>query len=220
MSVKYDFGLSEFPTSTVDGGALHAEIEGASISGFLYVNTDSNGAEAWFGSTLSSGDETSLDGVISTHSGTPLTPPPDEIYTGDLLPGRAPISDGSGGTAWAHPRIYDYRMGSVISDEYIQVMSSEWSNVGDFIFEGSADTPCTDFEIIGWVTAEGAIGYVRLYDYTNNAEVGIITVSGVEKAIYENENLNLPTTESILEIQMKVTGPGLKQLRVSAVTLY
>jgi hypothetical protein len=220
MSVKYDFGLDEFPNSTVDGGALHEEVDDTTISGFLYVNTNIYGAEVWFGSTLSSGDETSLDGVISTHSGTPLTPPPDEIYTGNLPHGRAPMSDGAGGTLWSHPRIYDYRMDSVVSDEYVQIISSEWANVGDFIFEGTIDTPCTDFEIIGWVTSSGATGYVRLYDYTNNTEVGVITVGGTEKTIHENVNLILPTTGAILEIQMKVTGTGLKQFRMSAVTLH
>jgi len=221
MPVKYDFGLGEFPNSTVDGGSLHEEVDETTISGFLYVNTNIYGAEVWFDDTLSSGDESILDGVITIHSGTASAPPPQEIYTGDMLPGKVPISDGATGTLWSSPRIYDYRMASTVSDEYIQVISDTWSTIGDFIFEGMVDTPCTDFEIIGWVMSENNVGQIRLYDYTNNAEAAIITVSGVtEKSIHENEDINLPDGESILEIQMRVEGSGQKKFRVSAVTLY
>jgi len=72
MNVKYDFNLSKFPNSTVNGGILHKEVENTSISGFLYINVDPNGAEVWFDNTLSAEDEITLSGVISSHGGEAL----------------------------------------------------------------------------------------------------------------------------------------------------
>ncbi len=88
---------------------------------------------------------------------------------------------------------------------YAKVRSSSWYISGAFIFEGTATIGVpTSVEIIAYVKDTGTTGNFRIYDYTNTNEICNITVTGKNKAIHIDSSLiNLPTGESILEIQGK-----------------
>lgn len=79
MATKYNYSiLNDFPNSMVNSYMLTEEIEDSTISGTLsYINTKNDNCDIWFDSALVTEDETELDGVVATHSG---TAPPEDIY--------------------------------------------------------------------------------------------------------------------------------------------
>jgi len=75
-STKYTYSIStDFPNHKVDSSRLLVEIQGSSIVVALdRIDTDGDNCDAWFKDALSSGDETTLNGIVAAHSGEPLVP--------------------------------------------------------------------------------------------------------------------------------------------------
>lgn len=70
-ATKYTYSIAnDFLNSVVASTPLTSEINNSSVSGTLsHVNTNSDNCDIWFESSLSSPDETTLSGVVSTHDG-------------------------------------------------------------------------------------------------------------------------------------------------------
>ena len=72
-SVKYQFHISDFPYNLADVTRLSSEIQDSSIVTALdYINLDLSYCDVWFKATLSSGDLTTLSGIVADHSGQPV----------------------------------------------------------------------------------------------------------------------------------------------------
>jgi hypothetical protein len=73
-STKYTYSISnDFPNSTVNPAALSSQIQESVITRTLdYINTNDNDCDVWFTDTLTSGDVSVLDDVVSDHDGTAL----------------------------------------------------------------------------------------------------------------------------------------------------
>jgi len=73
-ATKYTYSISEdTPNDKVASDRLTQEIRDSDIVTALdYINTDGDELDIWMKDELSSGDETILDGIVSTHSGEPL----------------------------------------------------------------------------------------------------------------------------------------------------
>lgn len=71
---KYTYSIStDFPNGKVAPSRLTQEIQASSISIALdYINTSGDDCDIWFKDVLSSGDQTTLDGVVAAHSGDPI----------------------------------------------------------------------------------------------------------------------------------------------------
>lgn len=73
---KYTYSiLSDFPNQKVESISLTNEIHDSSISTDLsHINTSigADTCDIWFVDVLSGGDETTLDGIVSTHLGNPV----------------------------------------------------------------------------------------------------------------------------------------------------
>ena len=84
-SVKYEFQITDFPNNLANISRLDYEIRESSIVTALdYINVDPSICDIWFKATLSSGDLTTLSGVIDSHSGTP----PDDLDPPTMEDGR------------------------------------------------------------------------------------------------------------------------------------
>jgi hypothetical protein len=71
---KYTYSISsDFPNQKVAPLALTNEINDSSIiTSLSHINTASDDCDIWFTDALSSGDETTLDGLVSAHQGDPV----------------------------------------------------------------------------------------------------------------------------------------------------
>ena len=86
MSTKYTFSLlSDFPYQKVDISRLTDEITDSNITIALdYVNSYDTTCDTWFKADLSSPEELTLSGIMSSHSGEPL----EEIVPPTMEDGR------------------------------------------------------------------------------------------------------------------------------------
>lgn len=73
-ATKYTYSIqNDFPNHKVAIDRLTQEIQASSIVTALdYISTADDDCDIWFKDALSVGDETTLDGIVATHSGVPL----------------------------------------------------------------------------------------------------------------------------------------------------
>jgi hypothetical protein len=77
-ATEYTYSIaSDFPNKQVNSGELTDEINDSSISSaaLLYIETDDDDCNIWFDDPLSSGDQTTLDGLVAAHDGEPSANP-------------------------------------------------------------------------------------------------------------------------------------------------
>lgn len=83
MSVNYTYSVSEdFPNSAVDPARFKQEIEASSIVTALaedFIQVSGDDCDVWFKASLSSGDESTLNSLVASHSGVPLDPDPESV---------------------------------------------------------------------------------------------------------------------------------------------
>jgi hypothetical protein len=71
-SIKYQFHITDFPYNLADVTRLSSEVQDSSIVTALdYINLDISYCDIWFKTNLSSGDLTTLSGIVESHSGQP-----------------------------------------------------------------------------------------------------------------------------------------------------
>jgi len=69
MLTKYTFNVDDFLNNKINSSMLCYEIGLTTTSGLSHINTDGALCDIWFDQVLSSADETTLSGVISSHVG-------------------------------------------------------------------------------------------------------------------------------------------------------
>lgn len=104
---------------------------------------------------------------------------------------------------------------------YIECGNANWQNIHSFIFYGTDMLYVDTMKIILSTngSSETSTANMRLYDYTNQKEIKSITFeSDTEQKIFTYNSLsNLPTGETIFEIQLK---KGSKSARIYYLALY
>lgn len=90
------------------------------------------------------------------------------------------------------------------SKDYIETNLTSWSIMITFCYPGTSGFSPTKFSIVGSRDNNIGTAFCRLYDLTNNQEIGLISWAAKEKAIYSDSDLvNLPSGEAMLEVQIK-----------------
>jgi len=73
MSEKYTYNITDTANDKVNLGKLTYNIRNSAIvTAIDYINSNQSICDIWFKDTLSSGDETILDGVVAAHDGVPI----------------------------------------------------------------------------------------------------------------------------------------------------
>jgi hypothetical protein len=134
-----------------------------------------------FVDALSGGDETTLDGIVSSH--TNVETPTLEgmvIYAGSF--------GGSDGTP-------------------INSGVTKFKRIRSFIFRGTEFWNKTPVEVKVGTYIEGGVetGTIRLYDSTNDVVLGTVTTNSGSEGILEMVCTNWPADQATIEIQAKTT---------------
>lgn len=85
-ATEYTYSIqSDFPDQKVNPVLLKQEIDNCPISTALErINEDGDDCNIWFADALSSGDKTTLDGIIAAHQGTETTSEPQHAADGGI----------------------------------------------------------------------------------------------------------------------------------------
>jgi len=88
--------------------------------------------------------------------------------------------------------------------------SADYTRMFQFIYLGTDNTyPISSFKIISYMSM-GAVNYsIRIKDYTNNKTLAEVSGTNTTQSIITINTLsNVPSNESIIEIQAKIVGIG------------
>jgi len=104
-----------------------------------------------------------------------------------------------------------------------ETSATTFTTAGKFIYLGTSafGVAFTKLRIISLMSNSSTEGEVRLYDVTNNLQIGIITVTSTTSSILTAPSIsNVPSSEAIFEIQFKRTvGSGTKKILLHAIQL-
>jgi hypothetical protein len=82
MSVKYEYDFTDFANDKVNLDSLNQEILDSSITttlDYLRAMSGTSICEIWFDTALTTGEETTLDGIVAAHQGDPPVYTPQEF---------------------------------------------------------------------------------------------------------------------------------------------
>ena len=153
-NTKYTYSISsDFPNEQVYSSTLTQEINDSSISSasLLYIETTGDDCDIWFDDPLSTGDETTLDGLVAAHTGNPEVSP----EKGGLIivpldtPGAPTVTPQgtSGSTTWGYKITAFSESGETLASTEGQTTT------------GNATLNSTNFNRITWSAVTGAIKY-------------------------------------------------------------
>lgn len=178
MAISYSY------TKDANQSTLIKEIQDSSIVAILggISARDGNNIDILFNDTLSAGDITTLDGIVSAHTYT----------SGEETIEGLPMVSLSFGNSTGTP---------------LQGETTKNKRLQSFVFQG------TDFwgkspvavKISCYMQAGGETGTIRLYDITNDVELGLLTVTNTTEAALEVTCSGWSNGEAIIELQAKTT---------------
>ena len=89
-------------------------------------------------------------------------------------------------------------------DDYSRSRVPYWHVLKSDIFGGTfAMGKPVSVSFISWCQNSATTAHIRIYDTTNNKEIGIMTFNNTEKKINCLTNYDFPATQSIIEFQVK-----------------
>jgi hypothetical protein len=153
-ATKYTYSIfTDFPNQQVNPGALAEEISDSSISSaaLLYIATSGDDCDIWFDDPLSSGDETTLDGLVAAHTGVPtsqpdkggsLVVPLDTPSAPTVTPQGTP-----GSTTWGYKVTALSQSGETLASTEGQTTT------------GAAALNKTNYNRVTWAAVPGAVRY-------------------------------------------------------------
>lgn len=107
------------------------------------------------------------------------------------------------------------------SSTYLEYSSTSWKAAAQWPFVGTAIWEPYTFVLIASRSGSKGTSLVRLYDVTNNNEIARITFTSPTLTFYEDITLtNLPTTQSIFEIEVQKSAGNASKTRVHSIALY
>jgi len=297
MAVKYTYSIiDDFPNSKVSLSRLTREINSYDMTSSLsHINTNDDDCDIWFVESLSSIDTTSLNAIVSIHSGEAIPPLISEydvtagedigdkkavylsgsdevklacagsestipcvgftgssglqgetvaVFTNDVLSGFSGLTPGAeyflsqDSTSAGEIQLQKPSSGIIISvgiaknlteldvhifkqapaesisgisftmsdhafHDYVGIGKITYTNVRSFIFDGTDIWTPQKFSITASLSKPGATGYARLYDYTNNNIISVITWTNQYKEMITSSSLsNLPAGKALIELQV------------------
>ena len=168
---------------------LENEILKSNISKTLsYINASdkNNEVDFFFEEDLTSPDQTALDSIVDNHSGEIVTP--------------SDLGDNIGS-----PIDINFVFGNNTSQEnYWKSNLTIWEVVRTFWFLGSdkVGTPYI-LSVLGFVEDSDDIGYVRIYDITNDNEIASLEINSETMSSFMSIISNVPEEGAIFQIQTK-----------------
>lgn len=104
--------------------------------------------------------------------------------------------------------------------DYVYQNHNSWWTAVSFMYDGSKGWTPEKFSVICSLKKSGSTGSARLYDYTNRNIIAELSWTNEYKEIASTTNLsNLPTTISIVELQLKTNWTG-RDARLHYMALY
>jgi hypothetical protein len=153
-ATKYTYSISsDFPNHQVNSGALTEEIDDSSISSaaLLRIDTAGDDCDIWFDDPLSSGDQTTLNGLVAAHTGEPVSSPEQGgliIIPLDTPDAPTVTPQGTpGSTTWG------YKV-TAFSESGETMASTEGQTT-----TGAATLDGTNFNRLAWAEVDGASRY-------------------------------------------------------------
>lgn len=126
---NYQYSITnDFPNDKVEAAKLKYEIEQSSISSasILYVHSSGDNCNVWFDGVLTSGDETTLDGIVAAHDGDTLT---------DILEYDGYVSTNEGFSFYTTPEIRDCNV-------------CVYRNTDDMMFKDNNVSPVSLYDVV------------------------------------------------------------------------
>lgn len=96
---------------------------------------------------------------------------------------------------------------------FMEFKNTEWKSCATFVYDGVNFKPAKKLKFCAWVD-EGGSGLVRLYDITNNVELGIAQVFSSKATYYEVDLNDLPKEHLVLSVQFKSNSSS-KRIKIS-----
>lgn len=102
-----------------------------------------------------------------------------------------------------------FTMSDHAAHDYVGTATTSYTNIRSFVYDGTSIWTPKSFAIIASLSKAGASGSARLYDYTNNNEIEVISWSNLNKEIITSSSLiNLPVNQALIELQVLINSPG------------
>jgi hypothetical protein len=93
---------------------------------------------------------------------------------------------------------------------YMPISSATWETVCAFIYDGSDAYPISEFKVLVSRYAESGLAEMRLYDVTNNNEIGYVSWTTMTRQILTDSSLtNIPTGQAVFELQGREAGSSI-----------
>lgn len=191
-ATKYTYSITnDFPNSTVNSTKLTNEIQISAVSGTLdYINTNSDNCDIWFLDTLTSGDESTLGGTVSSHDGIASTSLTEAVtdYEYTESAGESSTTD----TAWQEK--LDINISNIQAGNYKVVWFFEWAysrvrdpgaNYGIHVDWGAdtlSETEMTPTQTYGDGAFYGQVGFGYTILTAGNHKIALNYSSGVGTA--------------------------------------
>ena len=208
---EYVFSIqNDFPNHKVASDRLTLEIQASSIVTALErIDTDGDACDIWFKAALSAGDETTLDGIVATHSGEPL-PAPSLVTMADAAGTALPTA--ADGKLFVLPNMFP---GPVIltfagaSDDVQNKKPIEGDLFGLQIAASGADATFTVDLIDGVFVSGGHVEWVG-GSYGSSIELELWTPASTTKApaVAHQGNCNRVATGAGFDIIVPAAGNG------------
>jgi hypothetical protein len=153
-ATNYTYSIdNDFPNRQVDSDSLTTQINASSIgsAALLYIETTGDDCDIWFDGPLSSGDQTTLDGIVAAHTGEPeLEIAHAGVIIGPLATPNAPSvtpQGASGSTAWGYKITAFSQSGETMASSEGQTST------------GAAVLSAINFNRLTWKAVPGATKY-------------------------------------------------------------
>lgn len=181
MTSTYSYSVSNDFSNGVDTSLLHQEIVNSSIvTELLGMNLNGDDLDIVFSSALSAGEVTTLDALVDAHD-------PD-------APGSGVITEQN---VLIHPITLPIK---------IRYKSTNYLTATTFIYIPSIMEEIIQIKALSYVSRSNTTYYIRLYDNTNHNVLTETSLTNTGMQIINlNDVSNLPTSESMILIQVKAS---------------
>lgn len=101
--------------------------------------------------------------------------------------------------------------------------TSSYGYVGRFVYFGDSDVTIHSIKVLGYKTRPNINSYnLRVYDVSNNTVVAELTdlINDTPELMDMGEISNIPTAETIMELQLKQLGGGNAEVEINQVIIY
>lgn len=107
----------------------------------------------------------------------------------------------------------------IIPTQVFSTNSTSYIDAFDFIYPGSDTLNINKFETLVWNDDSGTVGYLRVFDETNETTIAEINIEEEKKKIVELKPIKLHSDKAIFKVQL-INRNGLKNTNFSGFNIY